>query len=59
LKLRCDEPLSNVAFKFNVRHYTKEGVVDFAGGIVVHITAGFSALACVAGPYTRPLFRST
>mmetsp|Transcript_15262 Transcript_15262/g.36976 ORF Transcript_15262/g.36976 Transcript_15262/m.36976 type:complete len:457 (+) Transcript_15262:239-1609(+) len=25
----------------------KEGVVDFAGGIVLHITAGFSSLACV------------
>jgi hypothetical protein len=22
LKLKCDEPLSNVAFKFNLRHYT-------------------------------------
>ena len=21
--LKCDEPLSNVAFKFNLRHYTK------------------------------------
>jgi len=23
LKLKCDEPLSNFAFKFNLRHYTK------------------------------------
>jgi acetylglutamate kinase len=24
LKLKCDEPLSNVAFTFNVRRYTEE-----------------------------------
>ena len=24
LKLKCDEPFSNVAFNFNVRHYTSE-----------------------------------
>ena len=34
----------------------KEGVFDFAGGIVVHITAGFSALATViALPHRRSL----
>lgn len=33
-----------------------EGVVDFAGGIVVHITAGFSALATVVAlPHRRKL----
>uniref|UniRef100_A0A7S0SAD7 Ammonium transporter n=1 Tax=Mantoniella antarctica TaxID=81844 RepID=A0A7S0SAD7_9CHLO len=32
------------------------GVVDFAGGIVIHITAGFSALAtCIALPHRRKL----
>ena len=24
MKLKCDEPLSNVAFKFNVRRYNEE-----------------------------------
>jgi hypothetical protein len=31
LKLKCDEPLSNVAFKFNVRRYT-EGRAKVAAG---------------------------
>jgi hypothetical protein len=28
LKLKCDEPLSNVAFKFNLRHYNLVGLSD-------------------------------
>jgi hypothetical protein len=31
LQLKCDEPLSNVAFNFNLRRYT-------AGGLMVAIT---------------------
>jgi hypothetical protein len=30
LKLKCDEPLSNVAFNFNLRHYTEAGFL-YAG----------------------------
>jgi hypothetical protein len=35
LKLNCDEPLSNFAFKFNLRRYTTDGapvVVPRSGG---------------------------
>ena len=28
LKLKCDEALSNLAFKLNLRHYSKLGEVD-------------------------------
>jgi hypothetical protein len=31
LKLKCDEPLSNVAFNFNVRRYNQDGKVDTTG----------------------------
>jgi phosphate/sulfate permease len=32
LKLKCDEPLSNVAFHFNLRRYTTAMFVAFARG---------------------------
>jgi hypothetical protein len=31
LKLKCDEPLSNVAFNFNVRRYTAAGACTISG----------------------------
>ena len=31
MKIKCDEPLSNVAFNFNLRRYSEE-VGDFAVG---------------------------
>jgi len=30
LKLNCDDPLSNFAFNFNLRRYTKPVVVDMS-----------------------------
>ena len=29
MKLKCDEPLSNVAFSFNVRRYIEDAVTRF------------------------------
>jgi len=45
LKLNCDEALSNFAFKFNLRRYTKE--------------RDYTLSAFEAGAYTSPLFGST
>jgi hypothetical protein len=42
LKLRCDEPLLNVALKFNLRRYTKA------------LTMGELALAVGTGRYCQP-----
>jgi len=41
LKLKCDEPLSNCAFNFNMRRYSKDGNTGFfgadgAGGLSNH-----------------------
>ena len=49
LKPKCDGPLSNFAFKFKLRHYTK--------GRAVMI--GAIEKSKLAGAYTRPLFSST
>ena len=50
LKLKCDEPLSNFAFNFNLRRYMKAN-----GKCALTVTApGFKA-----GAYTRSLFGST
>jgi hypothetical protein len=61
LKLRYDIPLSNCAFKFNLRHYrmalTMGGAPVCLGGGRECCDAKRSALE--AGAYTRPLFGST
>jgi hypothetical protein len=54
LKLKHDEPLSNVAFNFNLRRYT----VGWARRRVHQYATSLRA-ACEAGAYTRPLFSST
>jgi len=39
LKLRCDEPLSNFAFKFNLRGYTEEqGLPAMSGDVKLELT---------------------
>ena len=40
MKLKCDEPLSNFAFKFNVRRYTK---------VVLQLQARFDAMWAKVG----------
>ena len=35
LKLRCDKPLSNIAFKFNLRRHTEGGQLTAAGRAAV------------------------
>ena len=73
MKLRCDELLSNFAFKFNLRRYMKAcaGANVTVSGLKV-ANRGWRWEPCaagapevdalrgfVAGAYTRPLFRST
>ena len=47
LKLRCDGPVSNFAYKFNMRRYTVAGTDD----------AAWSRTVAQAGAYTRPHFQ--
>jgi hypothetical protein len=54
LKRKCDEPHSNFAFNFNLRHY-KTGNLDL---IVVTYNNILRSLL-PAGAYTRPLLSST
>ena len=49
LKLKYDEPLSNFAFKFNLRRYIEELNADLFR----------RCMEPVAGAYTRPRFGST
>ena len=49
LKLKYDEPLSNFAFKFNLRHYNEWDEEKQANKVQLYR----------AGAYTRPLFSST
>jgi hypothetical protein len=56
LKLRSDESLSNLAFNFNLRHYSEEAQRQLADE-QVRSSIAFGALE--AGAYTRPLFSST
>ena len=69
LKLRCDGPLSNVAFKLNLRRYI-EGVCADAASFDIsatHLAAAVGeaqeafeiAAADEAGAYTRPHLCST
>ena len=50
MKLKCDEPLSNVAFNFNVRRYTK----DFRGTTPrfaeANLAANLKLVDAVVGP---------
>ena len=56
LKLKYDEPISNFAFKFNLRRYT-EVVMGYT-----FLAAGTSVpdlISSVAGAHIPPLFSST
>ena len=59
LTLKCDESLSNFAFNFNLRHYSKDAGVA-AGRMErrVLISANVTAVLEV-GTYTRSLLSST
>jgi len=62
LKLKCDEPLSNFAFKFNLRRYTLEGTsVQMANTTDAELAEALVMAkeytnVSMAGAYTRPLF---
>jgi hypothetical protein len=58
LKVKCDEPITNFAFKSNLRRYMKvQSEVRQVLGAVGFRSAG--AVAPVAGASTRSHFRST
>ena len=68
LKLKHDELLSNVAFKFNLRRYSKGGGKGGAGGEDGGATSSAEAVragrldkvaAFKVGAYTHPLLSST
>ena len=69
LKLKCDEPLSNVAFKYNLRCYHEDGLVLRGCEVLVpgiafldHVRewrAQRIPAALAAGAYTRQLLSST
>jgi hypothetical protein len=46
LKLKCDEPLSNVAFNFNLRHYTEVAELKAANAAHAHAAQSASEAAC-------------
>ena len=50
-QLKCDEPLSKIAFNFRLRRYTKCGA---GPGDLILFSAGDQA-----GAHSRPLFGST
>ena len=52
-KLKCDEVLSNFAFKFNLRRYNKGEMVK------VDIPTDFHFNTYAVGAYTRPPLSST
>jgi hypothetical protein len=60
--LNYDEPLSNFAFKFNLRRYSlcNDSSLTYSGDKHVYEKIGESTeVALRAGAYTRPLFSST
>jgi hypothetical protein len=72
LKLKCDEPLSKIAFKFNLHRYSKMGLLETPtrvyvvqrpardGGQDCDFPDKYSqANQCQAGAYTRPLLSAT
>jgi len=69
LKLKCDDPPSKIAFKFNLRRYTLARLAqcamraapppDPASLAVIDASLNAAARALAAGAYTRPLFDST
>ena len=64
LKLHTDEPLSNLAFKCNLRRYIvgDDGTVMLTlsdGSVLAASAGGAVAYAPAAGAYTRPLLTST
>jgi hypothetical protein len=54
LKLRCVVPLSNFAFKFDLRRHNEDFVACGK-----RYAADLRAAGCEAGPYNRALFCST
>jgi hypothetical protein len=64
LKLKCDAPLSNVAFKFNLRCYTKADVSENGGLITVattchQTTSGYNSLSNGREEYITPATSSS
>jgi hypothetical protein len=68
LKLKYDDPLSNFAFKFNLRRYNKDprcvGLLDTSADPPTFSTVAISTTITdsgmfEAGAYTRPLSSST
>ena len=70
LKLKCDEPLSNFAFKFNSRRYTQDPTVAtvYQDATVAHAryilrdiagNPGVLTSGLQAGAYTRSHYSST
>jgi hypothetical protein len=56
LKLKCDEPLSSVAFNFNLSRYMED---PYAEPVDIFATPPEGLELVEAGAYTRPLFSST
>jgi hypothetical protein len=61
LKLKCDEPLSNFAFKYNLRHYNAEEAARLEREMTAKdkLAEDLRGEASEAGAYTRPPFSST
>ena len=61
LKLKCDDPLSNMGFKFNMRRYSKVDAVvqQVAATVAPWEEAAAEEEGRVAGACTRPLLSST
>jgi len=57
LQPKCDEPLSNFAFKVNLRRYTLDEEDDAIGGFLNLL--GLDDDEEEAGAYTRPLLSSS
>ena len=59
LTLKCDEPLSNVAFKFDLRRYITDVFIAIGSMVNFDIFGMVSPQCSVAGAYTRSLLSST
>jgi hypothetical protein len=59
LKHKRDEPISNLAFKFNLRHFNLVPLLGKSSAHDVDKMAQLAALGVEAGAYTRPPFSTT